>query len=351
MLPYWLLLLVPAWAAFQEAALGKNRFQHYPGLGPFVFLLSVFIGLRYNVGGDWTNYLGYYYRSAEYSLYEAVSSSDPGYILFNWMAAHWGVGIWFVNLACAALFSIGLVAFARAQPRPWLALLVAVPYLVIVVAMGYTRQGVAIGLAMLALRAFTRDKSVVKFVFWIALAATFHKSAVMLVPLAALSSDRGRVWTAAWIAGATALLYYLFLEDSVDRLMYGYITREYQSQGAAIRVAMNALPASIFLVFRRRFQLSPEERRVWTNMALLALAFVVFLFVSPSSTAVDRLALYVIPIQLFVFSRLPEAFPVRGKVSLVVVLVIVYSAAVQFVWLNFAANAKSWVPYSFYPFS
>ncbi|WP_312796552.1 EpsG family protein [Tianweitania sp.] len=350
MAPFWILFIVPLWASIKERSTLETRERTF-SLNFFLILLAVLIGLRFEVGGDWETYLAYYYRTVGLSFTEVLTRKDPGYILVNWLSWTLDGDIWLVNLVCACLFAFGLVAFAKAQPRPWLALLVAVPYLVIVVAMGYTRQGVAIGLAMLALRAFTRDSSVVKFVFWIALAATFHKSAVMLVPLAALSSNRGRVWTAAWIAGATALLYYLFLEDSVDRLMYGYITKEYQSQGAAIRVAMNALPASIFLAFRRRFQLSLEERRLWTNMALLALAFVVFLFVSPSSTAVDRLALYIIPIQLFVFSRLPEAFPVRGKISLVAVLVILYSAAVQFVWLNFAANAKSWVPYSFYPFS
>ena len=73
--------------------------------------------------------------------------------MLNWLAARTELGPYFVNTVCAALFAWGLVVFCRAQPRPWLALVVAVPYLVTVVAMGYTRQGTAIGLAMLALPA------------------------------------------------------------------------------------------------------------------------------------------------------------------------------------------------------
>ena len=36
--------------------------------------------------------------------------------------------------------------FVRRQPMPWLGLLVAIPYLVIVVGMGYSRQAIALGL-------------------------------------------------------------------------------------------------------------------------------------------------------------------------------------------------------------
>jgi hypothetical protein len=59
------------------------------------------------------------------------------------------------------------VSFCRTQPRPWLALTLAFPYLVVVVAMGYTRQGVAIGLEMLALLALERDR-LLPFLGWIA---------------------------------------------------------------------------------------------------------------------------------------------------------------------------------------
>ena len=68
--------------------------------------------------------------------------------------------------------------------------------------------------------------------------------------------------------------------------------------------------------------------------------------VSPSTTAVDRVALYVLPIQIAVLSRVPGGLlsEFTGKLA-----VIGYSLAVQFVWLNFAAHADYWVPYRFFP--
>jgi hypothetical protein len=257
--------------------------------------------------------------------------------------------LYFVNTASAAIFSWGLVVFCRAQPRPWLALVVAIPYLVTVVAMGYTRQSVAIGLAMLALVALT-DRKLLRFVVFVALAATFHKSAVILMPLAVLAGTKHRLWTAFWVGLVSVIFYVLLLQDSVASLQSGYIEAQYESQGAALRLAMNAVPAVVFLWLGRRFVMPPDERTFWTWMSLAALCFVVLLLVSPSSTAVDRVALYWIPLQLFVLSRLPNAMAGRGgQKAFWVRAVVAYSAVVLFVWLFFASHAFAWLPYQFYP--
>lgn len=306
------------------------------------------IGLRHEVGGDWFNYISHIDMVAA-PLQEALSEGDPAYSLLNWLAAETGLGVYFVNTVCAVLFAWGLVAFCRAQPRPWLALAVAVPYLVTVVAMGYTRQGTAIGLAMLGLVALS-DRKTLRFVVFVLLAAAFHKSAVILMPLAILAGTKRRIWTAFWVGLSSLLFYVLLLQESVEVLKINYLEAEYQSQGAAIRVAMNAVPAVLFLWFRRRFVMPQAERTFWIWMSLVALVFVVLLAVSPSSTAVDRVALYWIPLQLFVLSRLPDAIgKPNGLNGLLVKGVVAYSAAVLFVWLFFADHAFAWLPYQFYP--
>jgi hypothetical protein len=226
---------------------------------------------------------------------------------------------------------------------------VAVPYLITVVAMGYTRQGVAIGLAMLAIVALGRGNTF-RFILFIALAATFHKSAVILAPLAVLANSKRRIVTFLWVGVTAFVLFWLLLREALDNLISGYIGDEYQSSGAAIRVAMNAVPAILFLFFRSRFQLSKEQRSFWTWMSLSALLLVVALQLSPSSTAVDRVALYWIPLQLFVLSRLPNVLGSRsGKNVFWVNFVVIYSAAVMFVWLFYGVHSVYWLPYQFYP--
>lgn len=316
--------------------------------GLFV-LMVLMIGLRHEVGADWLVYIEHVQRMAGTSMASALSDKDPAYGVFNWMAAQWGGGVYLVNLLSAIFFSWGVLSFCRAQPRPWLALVVAVPYLITVVAMGYTRQGVAIGVAMLGMVAFSQGGTL-RFVLWIALAATFHKSAVILVPLAVLANSKRRVFTVLWVAVTGLTLFVVLLQDSLDYFERGFIEAQYQSSGAAIRIAMNALSAAIFIIFRKRFQLTSEGNSFWMWMSWSALAFVVLLKVSPSSAAVDRAALYWIPLQLFVLSRLPNALGRRdGKNAFWVYAVVGYSAAILFVWLVYADFSYTWLPYQFYP--
>jgi hypothetical protein len=352
MWPYWLLFLVPAFQAvarLRQVVLPSDS-GRWPNSWRLVFvLLSLMIGLRHEVGGDWFPYLDHVTGATSEMLEEAFVRGDPAYSMLNWIAAQSGLGLYLVNSVCGMLFTWGLFAFCRNQPRPWLAVVVAVPYLITVVAMGYSRQGVAIGLAMLGLVALA-NKNVLKFVLWVGLASMFHKSAILLLPLAVLAGTRRWFLTVFWVVLSTALLFRLLLQEALDGLVAGYVDAQYESTGAAIRVAMNALPAAIFLLLQKRFALPPVQRTFWTWMALAALAFVGLLYVSPSSTAVDRLALYWIPLQLFVWSRLPDAIGrPGGDNAFWVYLVVGYSATVYFVWLTFATHSYLWLPYQFYP--
>jgi hypothetical protein len=348
MIPYWIMFLLPAGAALLEGSSKMRRING--GWIALWIILTLLIGYRFEVGGDWGNYLRIYYDTFYVSLTEALSIGDPGHSLLNWISSQNEWGVFGVNLIYGAIFSYGLIAFCRNQQRPILTLAVAVPYLVIVVAMGYSRQGVAIGIIMLGFIALAQRKTL-NFVLLIGIAALFHKSAVILLPLSIMTNMmRKPIFTALWVGGTMGLMYLLFLAESADSLIENYIVAEMDSEGAQIRVTMNALPALLFLWYRQNFNLQPEEKALWTWMSVMALMFVLLLAVSSSSTAVDRVALYFIPIQLYVFSRLPDVIASGLHRKAICFLVVSYYAAVLFVWLNYAGHSNYWIPYQFYPF-
>ncbi len=351
MWPYWMLFLVPATVALMQPSRPwamqppKGLFHLGPGWLWLAVVAALVIGFRHEVGGDWLNYEAHTLHIQFESLEEIVTRAEPAYWLVTWLTAdvHWA------NLVFGAIFSLGLMIFCRAQPRPWLALAISVPYLVIVLGMGYTRQGVALALSMIGLVALQR-RNTLGFVCCIVLGALFHKSAVLLMPLGIISTPRNRLWTTLWVAVAAFAVYVALLEDSVEGLRSGYIDAEYQSEGALVRVLMNVVPALLLLLLRRRFQWMPAERLLWTAMSMLALGSFGWLMVSASSTAVDRVALYLIPLQLYVFSRLPDLLTRPGESKrLLVILVLAYYGTAQFVWLFYATHAPFWLPYRFYP--
>ena len=104
-------------------------------------------------------------------------------------------------------------------------------------------------------------------------------------------------------------------------------------------------PALAFLFNRRRFQLPPNTKRIWTLLSLMAVAASIGLATVASSTAVDRLALYLIPLQLYVGSRIPDVRLFGISPTIWNQLLIALSFAVLMVWLLFAGNSQYWLPY------
>jgi hypothetical protein len=140
--------------------------------------------------------------------------------------------------------------------------------------------------------------------------------------------------------------YLIFVQESIDFLIYGYLEQEYTSEGTFIRLLMNFFPALLLILFRNSFNFPPLEKRIWPWFGGLSIFFMFLFYVSPSSTAVDRMALYMLPLQLVVFSYLPDIFP--GNKNLAIFFkysAVAYYALVQFVWLNYANHAGEWVPY------
>jgi len=347
LLVYWLLFLYFAVGALREeprpAAAARPDILFRLGC----VLMALLIGLRFHVGADWIPYEYIFSEAKHETMGSLPAIADPGYYLINIVVQWFGGELWTVNLICGLLFAWGLMRLCEAQERPWLAAVVAVPYLVIVVAMGYTRQAVAIAFIMAGLASYFRNGSVLRFAVYALAAAMFHKTAVVALPLIAIANERGRIINFLVVCALTYVTYHLFLSTSVGRLVTNYIDARYAAEGAGIRIAMNLVPAALFLVRSRQLGFPERERRVWRNLALVACALLPMLYLLPSTAAVDRLALYIIPLQLAVLSR-PRIAMVSERLG--TVLIVFYAATVQFTWLTYAHHARFWVPYHFWPF-
>lgn len=370
MLPYWLLFLIFAAGAVRygiAAPAAESRpvrlresqssywWEHHgrsARLLPFLAAVpALMIGLRYDVGTDWGAYVHIFNEISQYGLAFALTRIDPGYGILNWAAAKVGASFWTVNLACGLLIMFGVTRFARAQPNPWLVIAVAIPYFVIGVGMGYSRQAVAIALGMGGLAALSQGSSFTRFLLWIVAAALFHRTAVILIPIVGITYARNTVHLAViGLVGAAVGYYMLSLGQGLEQLHRAYVSQVYVAGGAGIRLGMNLIPALVYLAWSRRFTADETERKIWRSFAILAVFSFIGYFFLESNVALDRMSLYIIPLQLFVFSRLPNALSNSTRPSnLLLVLVIFYSSAVQTVWLFFSNNAEYWLPYRLYP--
>jgi hypothetical protein len=112
---------------------------------------------------------------------------------------------------------------------------------------------------------------------------------------------------------------------------------------------MNLIPAIIFLFYRRRLATNGNEARLWTIISGLAFFSAVILAISPASTLIDRLGIYITPLQVFVLSRLPRTLGTDIRSSMVLTAgILLYSLTVEVVWLNWGTWGHTWIPYASY---
>jgi hypothetical protein len=340
---------------------GKKQDYLFIGYG---ILITFIIGFRQEVGGDWFSYLNdyeYYKHSSDLlPLIFDKGSHEIGYVLVNWISAKAKLDIIGVNLICAACFMGGLLQFCRKQPLPWLALIVATPFLIIVVGMGYTRQSAALGFVLLAFTQW-QSRQVYCYVLLIFIATLFHKTAIFFLPFAIFLADKRKRFYIVLICILILILWSIFFKDSSISMLEHYLNVSidftgknisvhiqepglsvYKSSGAGIRALMNSICAMVMVVFRRVFS-KFSDRQLWELLAVVSFASLPLAFLS--LTAVDRMLIYITPLQLIVWSRLPTLINNRMFRTGVLFSIVLTYALVLWVWFTFASNAKYWIPY------
>jgi len=353
MTAYWLLFFIPLIGHFW----GTNATARSSSIlwAAMVIVLIVFVGLRYDIGCDWQDYselyqaiktnnpsIGSKFHFVNFESLTSYFQWGPTYLSLNKISVYFDLGLPFVNLICAVLMIYGLSKFFHELAYPWLAWLFATPYLIIVVGMGYTRQSVAIGLSYWAL-SYLERKKFRNFLLLIVSGATFHISALMLLPLALIPHghklDRQVIGRLSLTIFASILIGSYFIDDIVRYAT----TPSYSSAGGPIRATMTAIPATLLLLNYKRWAYRSDIALVWSALALASIAFFVLAWFW--STLIDRLGLLLIPFQIFCWTTLLAIVNNDRDRNIYSVALILYFGLVLIVWLNFAHNSYCWTHY------
>ena len=342
MIVYWLILLIPALALLHPSRVDFNLQKIL--FWAFGFVLILAIGFRYEVGGDWDRYLFVYSYLDTGTFIQNFKWNDAGYELFYWISMHVFNGIYFANFASAIVFVFGLIRFCQIMPMPWLALFVSIPFLVVVVAMGYTRQAAALGMFMFALVSLIKEKRINFYILIFLGAVLFHKSLLITIFID-FFYNRKKLGILSIIALVLFVsVFVIWILPLFKHLIYYYVTTQFHhSEGAVIRVVMSTFAGIIFFIFRKRFKRTFHDENLWLIFSLVSIALLPLAF--SYSTFIDRIAIFFIPLQLVIFSRVPMLIYSTYYRTIFIVATITLYVCVLFVWLNFAKHAYLWVPY------
>jgi EpsG family len=269
--------------------------------------------------------------------------SEPLYAVLLKLSIWSGFGMYLANVVTATVAIGGIFPLARRMPEPWLALMAAVPYLIVVIGMSANRQFLAIGLIMLLIANWQRTPFLMK-IGWVLLAVGFHKSAIIFLAFVILDTKIHSYYKFIGISIMSFIAIYIMNRgDSLDYYSNTYISGEsvVQSSGALAHSALTAIPA-LMVLFVPSVKRGAIDYPIIRYLAYGAVAcFILTIFLS---TAGDRLSLYFFAVPMFAWAALPNAF-VRSSRALIRFGVVLLMNGLMAGWLLYANEAESHIPY------
>lgn len=341
--PYYLVMLM--------AAIPALTHQHKkPSIGwaCYFIVLLWFVGLRYEVGADWVNYLMLGDQAMEQQFAELFEHAEVGFNFLLWASMHLGLDIYGVNVVTTALFLYGLFKYCQKQLNPWLAIFTALPFLVIVIAMSANRQAAAIGVTLLVMAGWS-ESGLIKKLTLIFIAAMFHTSAAIFVLFVILDSKVSLFKKLILSTGLfMVIVNFLTSSKTVGRYQSSYIsdTAVNVSYGALQQIMLNALPAIVLLLMSLSRPQIKSKMPHWNIIFAMSILAIVLVPISLTySLAAARISFYLFPVSIAFLATLPDTFLGSSKKT-AKSWVICYGFLVMVLWLNFANTAFAHIPYN-----
>jgi len=303
------------------------------------FIYIFFIGFRHEVGMDWFNYILIYDYISDGTIKHGINRTEPAYALLNWLSAQMSFDIYGSNFIIAIIFVSGLINLAGKMPNPWVALISVTPYLVIAIGMSGVRQSAAIGFVFHLIAGWKKN-SFIKNIILAVVATLFHYSAFVALFFVIQNITMPKIIRWGVLIVGSVISFIIF--SKTDHYTYyeqSYITANLISPGALQHLSLNAIPSIIYLLFIKKWNKLYGKNNVLIILSYLSLLSILALAVS--STGVDRLALYLSPIQMLVYSSIPVVF----KNKLYSMIIIVIHFLILYIWLTYSNSSIAFLPY------
>jgi hypothetical protein len=343
MAPYLFLFYSLAFFALELPPL--SRAAHKVLLAVSCFLMWLMAATRFEVGGDWPQYLDHFYVITHAPVEQSLGMFEPGWVMFNLLAEHIGADVFGVNGMAAAIAMFGIYLMCTMAKKPLTGLVVAFPYTFVVVVMGFVRQSISIGFFAIAIYVLEKRRSPVGAFLICALGLLFHSTAIfaLMFILAGTALIREDGTTSKkkifiFILLQIGLIVLLTSLSSIGSKYDAYSDYDYNPIASRARAFFNVCVFAMW--YSVRASLQNRQVRVLGDMAaVVSLGCFIGVWFFP--LIVDRLVMYFLPLHIYVlgnvrFGRLSGLF----RKSLVL-----GSCAYILVWFAYANNAASWLPY------
>lgn len=342
---YTLIILLAGLFINNNSPRQRRNYIYFVGL-----ILILISGLRnIYVGTDDTSiYYSYFERDSSRNFAEIWDSEekDPGYYIFV-KALTYVLGNDFnsVLLVCGAIFVIPACMLIRKEsPDPFASFVVLISMSFFFFSMNGIRQSLALGFLMLAYFPL-KNRELIKFIALVAVAAFFHKTALIFLiayPLSSLGFNITTIWCYIGL-----FLFSLFYGDNLLGMITSSVSEyDVRIEYYELRRATLTYSGLIQLILLTSFSFYYKKEllaRDKSNKVLFHLMFIAIIFQTMSAQIAEmfRVAMYFSIFMIILiprtFSVIPESSRRPVKVAVLSLLLIYY-----FFW------GAGTIPYMFY---
>tara|TARA_Y100000768_G_C23921031_1_gene654951 strand:- start:219 stop:1292 length:1074 start_codon:yes stop_codon:yes gene_type:complete len=351
MLAYNLFFLLSFISIFNQIKFSKNIESFFYLI--IFFSLSIFIGLRHEVGGDWINYQLSYAYITKQNFKEFISSSvnynEFGYKLIIFICNQLSNKYMFYisNYISAFIFLFFYINFIKNFNYKSLLFFFSIPYLIIVVSMGYTRQSIAIGFLLFGLLNLKKNQDI-KFIFIILLGSMFHKTILFgltFLVIKHLNFKKDKIYLILLLI--FFILIPLYINNFIELASNFLSQKKIETTGATIRLFINFLIAIIYFYIRKGWDNSFYNKKLMDYSMSLMIIFFFFSFflAGPIISAFDRISVYLFPFNLIVISNLITRINSNNGKVFCGFIVILFSYLFFLIWANYGGYSHHWFPY------
>ncbi len=340
MLAYFLLM-----AGIAACAISFRRHFGWPVRIMAFSVLTIFSGLRLEVGPDWYSYIEYYNflvsGMARFGLFD-----EPLFSILSITAERTGIGIVGVNLLCAAIYFVGLLWLGSKVQYPWLLIAIAFCYYVPAVPMGIIRQAAAVGICYIVV-ATEKNLSLHWRIGLAFIAIGFHVSAFVVLGLV-MASIRIPLWQRGLLGVLAIVLAVSF--DISDQGLFALYGERYIGEEAAITAtasvmhwALVGVPGAWYLFKWKHLKQRGLDSEIMLIGSICSVALLALLPIS--TVAVTRLAMYFSFVPMIAAGVLAASLETRFYRLVVTLGCVIAACAVLAVWLLYAENSYAYYPY------
>lgn len=281
-------------------------------IAKIAFVLVVFVQLwllaafRNNTGNDYYMYAEGFFRMGV-SGFSDLSYKDweIGFILLTKVIVYFTKNK-VIYFAVTALLSLIGPAYliAKYSKMPSLSALLYVNFFFYYIAMNYVRQAIALSIICFAWD-FLKKKKFIPYLLIVAVAATFHISALIMLVVYFIVKTKAGIRTI--LMYAYLLLFYYILSDGLLNILFSKIHTEYENSifitsGISLIYTIVPLTMCVALFFARRYLNNlPAESTYLINMCYFAM---LWLIIMTKHSLFERFSYYS---YIFIILAVPEA--------------------------------------------